>query len=62
MTESELLVVLNRFLSEGTTLSLGTYIGAGFVTICVSAIGAYTLTFFKKNAEINSAHSFDVYY
>ncbi|OOE70747.1 hypothetical protein [Salinivibrio kushneri] len=57
MTESELLIVLNRFLSEGITLSIGTYIGAGVVTICASAIGAYTLTFFKKNAELKAIHS-----
>lgn len=47
MTESELLIVLNRLLSEEITLSLGTYISAGFVTIFASVIRAYTLTFFK---------------
>ena len=57
MTESELLIVLNRFLSEGITLSIGTYIGAGVFTICASAIGAYTLTYFKKNAEIKAINS-----
>ena len=57
MTESELLIVLNRFLSEGVTLSLGTYIGASVVTLFASAIGAYTLTFFKKSAEIKAINS-----
>jgi hypothetical protein len=57
VTESEMLNVLNRFFSDGATLSIGTYLGAAFVTICASAFGAYLLTIIKKNAEISAINS-----
>ena len=54
MTESELLIVLNRFFSEGATLSIYTYLGAGVVTFIAGTVGVYISAYIKKDAEIKA--------
>ncbi|MUH98154.1 hypothetical protein GNP63_16605 [Aliivibrio fischeri] len=54
MTESELLIVLNRFLDSNVKLSFLTYTGAAIISIVVGAISAYVTTYFKKSAEVKA--------
>ncbi len=53
MTESELLIVLNRFLDSNVKLSLLTYVGAAVVSIIVGVFSASLTAYFKKSAEVS---------
>ncbi|EOU2464984.1 TPA: hypothetical protein KDY95_003434 [Vibrio cholerae] len=54
MTESELLIVLNRFLDSNVKLSLLTYVGAAVVSIIVGVFSASVTAYFKKSAEVKA--------
>jgi hypothetical protein len=54
MTESELLIVLNRFLDSHVKLSFLTYLGAALISIIVGAISAYVTAYLKRSAEIKA--------
>ncbi|EOX3402794.1 hypothetical protein [Vibrio cholerae] len=54
MTESELLIVLNRFLDSNVKLSLLTYVGAAVVSIIVGVFSASLTAYFKKSAEVSA--------
>lgn len=54
MTESELLIVLNRFLDSNVKLSLLTYVGAAVVSIIVGVFSASVTAYFKKSAEVSA--------
>lgn len=54
MTESELLIVLNRFLDSHVKQSFLTYLGAALISIIVGAISAYVTAYLKRSAEIKA--------
>ncbi len=57
MNETELLDVLNRFSSEGVSLSVYSYIGAAVIAFISSALGAFVTSNFKKKGEMSAINS-----